>query len=243
MVKTGNGTISPLEGSHIVRGCNWTQTFTAAADPMFNFTSFVLNGANLGNSTPLIRAITDNSLMNVTFTEYVVALTGVEHIGASGYRIYSDGNFTTLLSLHSTVTFRHGATSISIEADSNFNGSNCNLWADDNSGAYVFTPENQTDLEISFVNAAYVRLNGSLLVNGETQTLTGGDVYRLTWNMVLTPFLPIMFIFGMIGIVSVFFGGLTFVAEMQKKHYYKAFIVSTIAIAIGISFVLAWLWT
>lgn len=79
--------------------------------------------------------------------------------------------------------------------------------------------------------------------SGDIISIDSGDSVVLSWTIHLQPWLPIMFIFGMIGIVSMFYGGLNFISEMQKKHYYKAFIVTTIAVSIGVAFVLAWLWS
>lgn len=55
--------------------------------------------------------------------------------------------------------------------------------------------------------------------------------------------LPIMFILGIIGLLSIFYGLLSGIYKIKKKDYREALINSTVIISIGSGLVLSWLWS
>jgi len=116
-------------------------------------------------------------------------------------------------------------------------------------GYFQWTALNDSTVQVTFdVDNGQVSASGDSgtadrkILSGTTLTVLIGNVVRVEWNYHPDIWLPIMFIFGMIGILSTFGGSLYTVNAFKNKHYHKGFYYGVLFIPLGLGLVLAWLW-
>ena len=78
--------------------------------------------------------------------------------------------------------------------------------------------------------------------SGTTLTVTTGETVRVEWKYNVHIWLPIMFIFGMIGLVGTFGSSLYCVNMMKKGKFFEGLRTTVIFGSLSIALVLAWLW-
>ena len=78
--------------------------------------------------------------------------------------------------------------------------------------------------------------------SGTTLTVTTGETVRIEWKYNVHIWLPIMFIFGIIGLVGTFGSSLYCVNMMKKGKFYEGLRTTVIFGSLSIALVLAWLW-
>jgi hypothetical protein len=89
-------------------------------------------------------------------------------------------------------------------------------------------------------NIPEVLVNNARIESGDTRNFTVGTTTLIEWWIPTQPLLPIMFIFGMVGLVSMFYGSWQGVKEFQDKKYVEAGVYSLVFIALGAALFLAW---
>ena len=147
-----------------------------------------------------------------------------------------------MLSTDSAFNVEHLEREVEFTAASNWNGTGCILSVNEAGGFFQFTPENDTDILISYENLRNVKVNNTGIASGTTVTFGGSSVQTVTWGFIIGSWLPVMFIFGMIGLGSMFYGVLVAVQTIQKKQYRAGFITGLTAFSVGVCLVLSWLW-
>ena len=122
------------------------------------------------------------------------------------------------------------------------NSSNALLSMGDDKGLLTFTNNNTATFTVAYYDPVIVSIdNVRLTASGEARTITASNV-RVEWWVLVEPWLPFMFILGMIGVCSMFAGPLYTIHLMKKGDYRQAFTQGTIFLALGFGLVLAWLW-
>ena len=78
--------------------------------------------------------------------------------------------------------------------------------------------------------------------SGDSVDIDSADTVIITWIRTIEPWLPIMFIFGIFGMISTIGGAMYAVNKIKKKEYEKGIVNGIIFISVGFCLVLAWLW-
>ena len=118
----------------------------------------------------------------------------------------------------------------------------------DGGGWFRFNSINDTTINIQYYGIAHVKASGDQgnafrhIPSGNSIPVDATDDIFIQWDMVLAPSVPIMFIFGVIGLMGCFGGPLYMVHTVKKGNYYEGFRIGLIVTGIGIAFLLAWLW-
>lgn len=127
------------------------------------------------------------------------------------------------------------------------NGTNCAITMGKDSGIFSFVALDDADLKITF-SVSDVQVSGDQnntdrpITSGEVITVKNGDHVTISWLELIQPLVPMMFIFGMVGLVGIFAGPVYVVKKFQKKEYREGAVTGLIIMAISFSFLIAWLW-
>jgi len=122
------------------------------------------------------------------------------------------------------------------------NCSNASLTMDKNHGRIIFMNNESVTFTTEF-NVSRLQINGVLEDSGASTSQILNDVTVIEWWITIEPWLPFMFIFGMIGLVSMFTGPMYGIYKWKHGEYYEGARMSILLTAIGIGLTLAWLWT
>jgi len=157
-------------------------------------------------------------------------------------------NFNVYFSNGSSLGFQNGNRYVLLEVTSgNLNSSENTLTLDSDGGLFRFEANETTTLYITF-NVSSVKVFGDqnnehrIIPSGTSISINATDTVTIYWDITYEFWLPMMFVFGMVGMLSTFGGALYIANEVKKKNYYDAFRNGVIIMSIGIALVLAWLW-
>lgn len=111
------------------------------------------------------------------------------------------------------------------------------------SGWFRFTSVNTTTLETDY-NVTNVLVDGVKIETGDSIDITANTTRLIYWNVEMQPFLPVMFIFGMVGLGAMF-GGLIYPIHLFKKHggiegFRVGLIFFVLIFFIGLGLFMAW---
>lgn len=127
--------------------------------------------------------------------------------------------------------------------------STTNAFSLDAGGGYFrFTALNDTEITIVFVGVDYVQVSGDQnngnrhIQSGETITINSGNNVVISWTMLIKPWLPLLFIIGIIGLFASFGGPLYAINKIKHHEYYEGIRTGLVLTVTGIAFVIAWLW-
>lgn len=158
-------------------------------------------------------------------------------------------NFQVLFASGSTLGFQNRVNKVvllKIETGV-LNSSSNTILIDIGGGEFRFIALNDTEIKISYT-VSNVKVSGDqdneyrAISSGSTITVKTGNNVVIQWDSLIEPWLPIMFIFGMVGLGGMFGGPLYTIHKIKKGEYYEAMRSGVILTAVGIAFVLAWLW-
>lgn len=128
------------------------------------------------------------------------------------------------------------------------NCTNGTLGINSGGGYFVFTALNDTAFTLTH-NVTNVKVGGDSgnefrqVYNGNSFTILAGNGVTVNWDMPgIEPWLPVMFILGMTGLVSLFGGSLYAVDKIKKKQYQVGLINGVIFVSIGFALFISWLW-
>jgi len=127
------------------------------------------------------------------------------------------------------------------------NSTTNNLKIYDGGGHFRFTALNNTQIKIDYTVTA-VKVSGDqnhenrVVTSGSTITVNAGDNVLISWDITLEPWLPVMFIIGMVGLASTIGGPVYVYHKIKEGKYYEGFRNGLVVTVIGVAFVLAWLW-
>lgn len=126
------------------------------------------------------------------------------------------------------------------------NGSSSDIWiASEYGGKYVFTQSGSGSCYVHHSNDSRIsnlRVNGNQYIMNNTVTLTDGNIYVIEWGVSLEPFLPIVFMVGMVGLLMLFIGPSYAVISLKRNDPLNGFLIGLIVTVFGIGFLLVWLW-
>ena len=127
------------------------------------------------------------------------------------------------------------------------NSSENKLGLNSGGGFFRFTALNDTQIKITYSNCA-VKVGGDqgnelrIINSGSTITVSTGDSVLIVWDKQIGPWLPMLFIFGMVGLGAMIGGPLYAINKIKKREYLEALRTGTIVTVIGIALFIAWLW-
>lgn len=167
---------------------------------------------------------------------------------ASASNVRTTG-FTTYISNGSSLGFQNGNRYVLLTVSNGVLNSSFNsVYLSSGGGLYRFTANESVTLLITF-NVTNCKVQGDsgndyrMIQSGSSFHIVTNDLVLIQWDITVTPWLPLLFIFGVLGLLTVFTGSLYGVSEIKKGNYYNGFRMSILLICIGIAFVIAWLWS
>lgn len=112
-----------------------------------------------------------------------------------------------------------------------------------NKGAFTFRSNETVSFTVMPQNISNVRayINGTAL-SGLDVSASQNDNVRVEWFIPIEPWLPFMFILGMIGLGGMFGSSLYFVKEVKRNVNQEVFTKFITIFAISIGLFMAWLW-
>lgn len=160
--------------------------------------------------------------------------------------IVTGSNFNLYFTSGNSLQFQHlktewGAVAFIAKVTVNsgtLNGTNGNIEMYPTEGKLSFTSQNTATLTPSD--------NLVIIVNGEqfqeTTTIKTGDSVIFRWSgPAFEPSLPVLFIFGMVGLFSMFLGPIYTVHKIKQKEYREAAITGFLVTLIGLVLFISWL--
>lgn len=110
-------------------------------------------------------------------------------------------------------------------------------------GSLSFLSQDTANLEIiTNINQIQAYINDVQVNDISDFSIIPNDNIRIDWTIPIEPWLPIMFIFGMIGLLCSFGGPLYAVKKIKQKEYYDGLRGGVVFTVLGMALVLAWLW-
>lgn len=141
-----------------------------------------------------------------------------------------------------------GATEyVLLEATSNMMNSSLTTLQMSNAGnGYFKFLSNETfDLQLTFSNMK-VSLSGDQgqanrqITNKTVYPVNAGNTIVVSWVIILQPWVPYLFILGMIGLGSMFGGSLYSIHLFKKREYQWALVQAVTFIAVGFGLFISW---
>jgi len=166
-------------------------------------------------------------------------------VKASKVPIVSGSNFNIYLSSGDELQFQHLAAewidefTARVKVGSGvLNGTNGRIEMWTSEGELTF---------LSLDTATLVPFNTSIIVNGVVYygntTINNGDNVKIRWTgPAFEPYVPIMFVIGIGGLLAMFIGPAYCVHMVKKGRYWDAAVNGFTITAIGVAFFIAWLW-
>jgi len=119
------------------------------------------------------------------------------------------------------------------------NCSNASLSMDLNHGRLVFM-NNESASFTTIFNVSRLIINGVLVESGVVTSQVTNDVTVIEWWIMIEPWVPYLFILGMIGLGSMFGGSLYGIHLFKKREYQWALVQAVTFIAVGFGLFIAW---
>jgi len=128
------------------------------------------------------------------------------------------------------------------------NSSTNSLAIQNDHGRFTFYSNETLTLTVSY-SVSKVQVSGdtgqsSRVIENNTQlTIACTNTVTIEWWIEIEPWLPIMFIFGMIGLCATFAGPMIGIKKFKEHDYYGGARMAILITSLGIGLVLAWLWS
>jgi len=119
------------------------------------------------------------------------------------------------------------------------NCSNASLSMDLNHGRLVFMNNESVSFTTVF-NVSRLTINGVLAESGVPTSQVLNDVTVIEWWIMIEPWVPYLFILGMIGLGSMFGGSLYSIHLFKKREYQWALVQAVTFIAVGFGLFISW---
>jgi len=160
----------------------------------------------------------------------------------------TSGTFTSYFPANSSLGFQHENDFVTLNiVTGTLNSSVCTLTFGGGGGFYRFQANETATIKITF-NVSSVQVVGDqnktnrVIGSGDSITVNSGNNVMISWNILIEPWLPVLFIIGMIGLGASFAGPLYAIDKIKHRQYYEGMRTGLLLTIVGISFVLAWLW-
>jgi len=127
------------------------------------------------------------------------------------------------------------------------NSSENQLKLNSGGGFFRFIATNNTQIKIVYSNCS-VKVSGDqnnpqrIIKSGTSITVNAGDSVLIQWDIPIEPWLPMMFIFGMVGLGAMIGGPLYAINKVKKREYLEGFRTGIVVTVIGVALFIAWLW-
>jgi len=156
-------------------------------------------------------------------------------------------NFICQLGNGASIGFQHDTTYLTLTVSSgSLNSSTNSLTLNVDDGRFQFLNNNSLVFTPTF-NVTRVQVTGDqgnevhIIQSGETVTVNANDVVLIEWWNTLEPWVPFMFILGMVGLCAMFGGTLHGVKEIQKGKLQQGAVTIAIYLPLGFGLFIAWL--
>jgi len=117
------------------------------------------------------------------------------------------------------------------------NGTNGSLSMTVDGGSLSFLSRNTATLTTT---NATITVNG--VSKGTSASIISSDNVQISWSApAFEPFLPLMFIFGMVGLFGMFVGPAYTIHKVKHREYYDGFVTGFILTVTGLVLFIAWI--
>jgi len=120
------------------------------------------------------------------------------------------------------------------------NCSNATIVMDANHGKLTFI-NNESLSFLTTSNMSRAQVNSLGLSSGDTTNVSPSTVTVVEWWITADPWLPYMFILGMVGLVSMFGGPICAIHLFKERDYRRAITIGCTITALGVGLFIAWL--
>ena len=123
-----------------------------------------------------------------------------------------------------------------------------NFHLDSGGGYFKFTTPDPLSIKITYSNLTVKVAKGNepfqIVESGSIISVT--DQTEIIWDVPheipVEPLLPMMFIFGMVGLGAMIVGPLYAINKIKKREYLEGFRTGIVVTVIGLALFIAWLW-
>ena len=158
-------------------------------------------------------------------------------------------NIQVLFPSGSSLTFQNDVKSnVTLQIISGtLNSSENKLELNSGGGSFRFTALNDTQIKITYSDCT-VKVSGDqgqelrIINSGSIITVNTGNSVLVLWDRQIEPWLPMMFVFGMVGLGAMIVGPLYAINKIKNREYLEALKTGTVVTVIGIALFIAWLW-
>jgi hypothetical protein len=155
----------------------------------------------------------------------------------------SNETFTVFLESPSSIGFQNDIDTYLIVTmqTGNMSSNSSTIALEIDHGYFSILPNQTGTFTVTFTsNIPEAFVNNVRFETGDTGNFTIGTTTIIEWWIPYETLLPIMFIVGMIGLASIFYGMWKSISSFQQKEYLNAGIYAITFIALGSGLFLAW---
>jgi len=195
-----------------------------------------------GNRTTL-----KSKLRNITICILIAVFLNLIYLKAAHSHVDAQ-NIQILLTTGSSLSFQNDLNSnLTLQVTKGvLNSSENKLRFDSGGGEFQFTALN--DAQIKIISDCVVKVKGDQgnefrpIDSGSILYIDAGDSVLIQWDRQIEPLLPMMFIFGMVGLGAMIGGPLYAINKFKKREYLEGFRTGIVVTVIGVALFIAWLW-
>jgi len=164
-------------------------------------------------------------------------------VGISGANVGPSSDFVVLIENGGSLGFQNRVdrTVFLNVTSGSLNSSYAQVSMYSGGGYFVFRGNNSVSLSVNPENVAVItEINDTVVEWGSGISLTSSDTFLLRWSVTIEPWIPYLFILGMIGLGSMFCGTLYTVHLFKKGEYKWALVQGVTFISVGFGLFIAW---
>ena len=188
------------------------------------------------------RYLKKKSVFLIVFAIALALIPNVYSSTSSNFNLY-----TKTLGIQMGYALTGQSDWLLLEAQNNYINSSTNtlLLTNTGNGYFTFSSNETFNLELSFSDLV-ISLEGDSgnskrqIQNETSYSVVASNVVTVYWNTIVQPFLPYMFILGMIGLVAMF-GGPILAIKMMKDNPRWALTQGIMFTTLGFGLFIAWL--
>jgi len=181
----------------------------------------------------------------VSFSFYIYFFN--EYESSSSALVYGQ-NFSLQFYEGQSLGFQTGMKTVVLDMTvGNLTSNQTTVDFDSGGGMFQFKANENFTMKITY-DVAKLKVGGDKgsqdrgIKSGTSINIDANDIVTIEWNIFIAPLLPLLFILGMFGLLSMGGGSIYAVQQIKEKEYRNGFRNGAIFITIGFAFFLAWLW-